>query len=89
VNAFTGGTANSWVEDNTLYVEITPPPGNKQFQFANIEQELRMKVPAHMGFKVSRNYKEWQEVNAVYKTWGDIKDNFTTWEDVYLFTPFK
>lgn len=89
VNAFTGGTANSWVEDSILYVEITPPPGNKQFQFANVEQELSNKVPAHLNFKVSRNYLDWKEVSENYSTWGDIKNNFDTWYDVLIFTPFE
>lgn len=86
VNAFTGGTANSWVEDNVLYVEITPPPGNKVFQFANVEQELRRKIPAHLGFNVYRNYLEWGEIKQQFSTWGDIKDNFDTWDDVWAFT---
>lgn len=89
VNAFTGGTANSWIEDSILYVEITPPPGNKQFQFANVEQELSLKIPAHLGVKVSRNYYEWGEVKVSYDTWQDVKDNFTTWEGVYIFSPFN
>ena len=55
VNAFTGGTAKSWVEDSVLYVEITPPPGNKSLQFPNVEQELRIQVPAHLNLRVSRN----------------------------------
>lgn len=89
VNAFTGGTANSWVKDGVLYVEITPPPENKQFKFPNVEQELSLKVPAHLGFIVRRNYLEWQEIKKNYSTWGDIKDHFETWEDVCLFSPFE
>lgn len=89
VNAFTGGTANSWVADSVLYVEITPPPGNKQFKFANVEQELSLKVPAHLGFAVSRNYYDWSEVHSAYPTWQDIKNSFDTWGDVYLFSPFE
>lgn len=89
VNAFTGGRANSWVADSTLYVEITPPPGNKQFKFANVEQELSLKVPAHLNFKVSRNYFEWGEIKSNFATWQDVKDNFETWNDVYLFVPFQ
>lgn len=87
VNAFTGGTANSWVEDSTLYVEITPPPNNKQFKFANVEQELGKKIPAHLGFHVRRRYLEWGDVKNSYKTWQTVKDSFTNWNDVYLFTP--
>lgn len=88
VNAFTGGTANSWIEDGVLYVEITPPPSNKQFKFANVEQELSKKVPAHLGFNVSRNYLEWGDVRQTYATWQDVKNEFSTWNDVYLFVPF-
>lgn len=89
VNAFTGGTANSWVEDSVLYVEITPPPNSKNFQFANVEQELSIKVPAHLGFKVSRNYFEWRDIKANFATWGDVKNNLDTWDDVFLFVPFQ
>ena len=89
VNAFTGGTANSWVKNGVLYVEITPPPGNKQYQFANVEQELSLKVPAHLGFAVSRNYFSWAEIKKVAPTWNDVKNNFDTWNDVYLFVPFQ
>lgn len=79
VNTFTGGTANAWVKDSVLYVEITPPPDNKQYQFANVEQELSIKVPAHLGFEVSRNYYDWKEIQKIYPTWQDIKDGFDTW----------
>ena len=89
VNTFTGGTANSWVKDSVLYVEITPPPTNKQYRFENVEQELRKKVPAHLGFKVERNYYTWEEIENSYATWGDVESNFTTWEDVLLFVPFE
>ena len=89
VKTFTGGTAISWVENSTLYVEITPPPENKQFIFANVEQELRLKVPAHLGFNVSRNYYEWGETKKNFETWGDVKSSFDTWTDVYIFIPFQ
>lgn len=89
VNTFTGGTANSWIEDSVLYVEITPPPTNKQFQFANVEQELAFKVPAHLGFNVSRNYFDWREVKDSYATWQDIKNGFETWGDIFVFSPFS
>ena len=89
VNAFTGGTAKSYVRDGVLYVEITPPPENKQFKFANVEQELSLKIPAHLGFNVSRNYYEWGEVKSANATWQAVKDNFGTWYDVYLFSPFN
>lgn len=88
VNAFTGGTANSWVKDSVLYVEITPPSNDKTFKFTNVEQELRLKVPAHLGLQVSRNYYTWWEIKTAYNTWGNVKDSFDNWQDVHLFTPF-
>ena len=89
VNAFTGGTANSWVKDSVLYVEITPPPENKNYQFPNVERELSLKIPSHLGFQVSRNYYEWREIAQDCPTWGDVKDNFATWTDVIVFSPFE
>lgn len=89
VGTFTGGTANSWVKDSVLYVEVTPPPDNKQYQFKNVEQELAKKVPAHLGFKVERNYYTWEEIENTYSTWGDVESNFDKWEDVLLFVPFE
>lgn len=88
VNAFTGGTANSWIADSCLYVEITPPRGNKSFLFPNVEQELWKKVPAHLNLKVSRNYYTWGEVNNNHDTWDEVKNTYATWEDVYIYNPF-
>ena len=73
VSAFTNGTAESYVEDSTLYVKIQPPVGNKQYRFVNVEQALKPKVPAHLGLVVTRDYA----------TWGEIKDNFASWETIY------
>lgn len=87
VNTFTGGTANSWVEDSVLYIEITPPPGNKAYRFENVKQELAKKVPAHLGLNVSRNYYEWNEVLKNYPTWQDVRNSFANWNEVYIFNP--
>lgn len=89
VNTFTGGTANSWVKDGVLYVEITPPPDNKQYQFKNVEQELAKKVPAHLELRVARNYFSWNDIKTEYPTWGDIKNGFENWEELVLYVPFK
>ena len=89
VNAFTGGTANSWVENSVLYVEITPPPENKQYKFTNVEQELKKKIPAHLGFNISRNYFTWGEIKDTFTSWSRLKTELPTWTDVYLFVPFK
>lgn len=89
VNSFTGGSADSWVENSTLYVSITPPPENKQYQFENVKQELAKKVPAHLGLQVSRNYFTWGDIKDNYATWADMNTDLPTWEDVYLFVPFQ
>lgn len=84
VNTFTGGTANSWVENGILYIEITPPPNNKQYRFANVEQEINKKIPAHLGVQISRNYYEWGEVKSSHATWQDVLGSFDTWNDVFI-----
>jgi hypothetical protein len=86
VGTFTGGTANSWVADGTLYIEITPPPENKSYKFENVEQELRHKIPAHLQLNVSRNYYTWGEVKDRCATWQDVLDEFGTWNEVLLTT---
>lgn len=74
VGAFTnGGTAESYIKDSVLYVEINPPIDNKQYKFTNVENALKPLVPSHLGFVVSRNYA----------TWGEIKNNFASWNAVY------
>ena len=87
VGTFTGGAANSWVKDGVLYVEITPPPNNKQYQFLNVEQELKNKIPAHLGISVMRNYFTWAEIKQSYDTWQDVDDELDNWSDVLLQTP--
>lgn len=90
VSTFTGGTAESWIEDSTLYVIITPPKDNKSYQFPNVEQELKKKIPAHLNFKLDRNYYTWDEViSRDIVTWQDVKDNFDTWLDVKIYVPFE
>lgn len=88
VEIFTGGTANSYFspETSTITVIITPPKNNKQYKFENVEQELRKKIPAHLTFRVDRNYYTWLETNATYKTWGDLR-NVGTWEDILTSIP--
>lgn len=89
VGTFTGGTANAWIANSVLYVEITPPPNNKQYRFENVEQELANKIPAHLGFEIKRNYYTWEETKNKYATWGDVNSTFDKWGDVLLFVPFN
>lgn len=83
VNAFTGGTATSYFKDSTIHVEITPPPGNKQYKFENVERELLKKKPAHLGLKVTRHYATWGEVKDSYASWKAIS-RLNNWEDLLL-----
>lgn len=84
VNIFTGGSARSWFKNGTVYVEITPPPDNRQYKFANVEQEISKKIPAHLAFEISRNYYEWGEILNSHPTWGDVSNEFDSWEDILL-----
>ena len=88
VSIFTGGTAQSYFKDSTIYVMVTPPKNNKSFKFENVEQELKEKIPAHLKFKVARNYYTWLQVKNTNNTWGDVNNNFATWEEVIYFAPF-
>lgn len=85
VNAFTGGTAESYVKDSVLYVEITPPPENKQYKFDNVVQELSKKVPAHLGISVTRNYATWEEVADNFASWDSIKQ-LSSWQELLVYT---
>lgn len=85
VNAFTGGTAVSYIKNSCLYVEISPPPTNKKFQFLDVYQELSKKIPAHLGLSVTRNYAEWQDIKDYHVDWQEVKDVNETWRDVYLY----
>lgn len=89
VNIFTGGSAISYFKNGTIHIFITPPPGNKQYQFLNVEQELKNKIPAHLSLQVERNYFTWGEIESTYDTWGDVESNLATWEDVLLSVPFE
>lgn len=82
VNAFTGGTAESKVENSSLYVRITMPPGNKQFQFDNVWQEIKRKIPAHLGLNVERGYNTWQDIKDDNVSWKEVIACYETWWDV-------
>ena len=82
VKIFTGGTTASYFKDGIIHIIILPPKDNKQFKFENVERELANKIPAHLAFRVSRNYYNWLQLKSTYTTWGDLNDNFTNWEEV-------
>lgn len=81
VSAFTEGTANSYIQDGVLYVDITPPPNNKVYKFDNVERELAKKVPAHLGLVVRRNYATWGDVARQYSSWNAVKQ-LSNWEEL-------
>ena len=83
VGAFTGGTANSYIKDSVLHVEITPPPENKQYKFTNVVQELSNKVPAHLGITVTRKYATWEEIYKNYANWNTV-NQLESWQDLML-----
>jgi hypothetical protein len=87
VKIFTGGETVSYFKDGTIYVLISPPKNNKQYKFENVEQELSKKIPAHLNFKVDRNYYTWLQIKESNPTWADLKAKFNTWEEVLLYVP--
>lgn len=82
VSIFTGGKTESYFKDGVINVLISPPADNKQYKFENVEQELRKKVPAHLGLNVSVSYYTWDEIFSKNKTWNDINANYSDWNDV-------
>ena len=85
VRIFTGGTAKSYFKDGTIYVLITPPDKSKSYKFDNVTQELRKKIPAHLGLSVAKNYLTWGDVKNKYATWEDVMVAHTDWEDVLYY----
>jgi hypothetical protein len=86
VNTFTGGTAQSWFSrsDNTLYVNILPPSNDKNFKFENVVQEIRPRVPAHLGLNIQRVYASWDQIANRCATWNDVNTTYETWQDVHV-----
>ena len=62
VSIFTGGDAKSYFKDGVIHVLIRPPKSNKQYKFANVEQELTKRIPAHLTLRVERDYYTWLEL---------------------------
>ena len=82
VNAFTGYTAKSWMEDGVLYVEVSLPYDRREYKFSNLEQELNNKVPAHLRFVILREKVKWSEVNTVFTDWSDVHAYHKSWENM-------
>lgn len=84
VNAFTKGTAQSYIKDSVLYVKVTPPPNNKQYRFENVAKEIGKKIPAHLGLSVKRNYSTWGEIAENFSDWAAV-NSLGSWEDLSLY----
>lgn len=83
VNAFTGGTAESYVRNSTLYVWILPPKEVKAYKFQAIEDEISARKPAHLGLHVERKFQTWRDVKSKCPTWEDESDKYNTWNDTF------
>ena len=84
VGIFTGGTAESYFKDGTLYVFIDPPENNKSYNFESVKQELQHKIPAHLAFEVNRKYQDWESVNTDNLSWKEVVIGYDTWNDLLL-----
>lgn len=84
VGAFTEGTAESYIQDSVLHVDITPPPNNKQYKFDNVEGEIKNKLPAHLGLSVKRNYSTWGDIKNGLTDWNAVK-NLANWEELKVY----
>ena len=82
VNTFTGGSADAWIQDSVLYVEITPP--DKTYIFKNVERELNKRIPAHLGMNVYRKYSSWNNIKFEFVSWNMLKNHYESWHDVWL-----
>ena len=86
VGAFTnGGTADCYIKDSVLHIEVNPPNGFKVYKFPNVENTLKSLVPAHLGISVSRNYATWDEIKVNFGTWTAVS-NDNTWEDIKTYS---
>lgn len=82
VAVFTGGTAISYIQNSALHVEIQPPPSSKSYKFKNVENELKRRIPAHLGLSVTRSYQTWNDVKTNHATWDAVKNTYTRWRNV-------
>ena len=82
VGAFTGGTADSKIQNGVLYITVHVPNNNKSYKFPNLERELASKVPAHLQVQISRNYSNWGTVANTHQTWADVRTYHEDWEGV-------
>lgn len=85
VGTFTGGTVESWIIDDVLYVKIYPPSYDKVYDFDAVVNAITVKLPAHLSAFIYRNYSAWEGVKEYAVTWGGVSEKFSTWRDVKAF----
>lgn len=86
VKTLTNGTCVSYVEDSCLYVEVKPPEGDRTISFPTVEEELKRRIPAHLGLNINRWFARWQEINDNFGSWQDVYNNFGSWQDVRFYS---
>lgn len=89
VKTFTGGEAESYIENGCLYVKILPPENNRTFIFDSVEKEIARRIPAHLDYEVTLDYATWGEIKDNFTSWQDVYDSFNSWEDVMLYVAPK
>lgn len=82
VKTFTGADCNTWIEDSTLYVRLLPPKDNKDYFIDNIIQEIKIKLPAHLGCEVTQAWQYWRNINSNYTDWDAVRTIYSNWEGV-------
>lgn len=86
VRIFTGGIAESWFLDGTLYVKIYPPENNKPFDLDSVITALELKCPAHLNLVVYKDYINWEQLSDNY-TWEDVYTKFSNWGELVSGSP--
>lgn len=86
VNAFTGAEKSALVDfvDSKLRVRVLPPLWGDIYIFAQIEEALQPRIPAHIRLVVEKYYYSWQDIKAQCQTWQAVSAAYPTWESVKL-----
>ena len=86
VKAFTNGDAISSFKDGVLKVEVRPPLENKEFKFSDVENALRIRIPAHIQLNVVRDYATWDDVKSNYASWNSVY-SLNNWNELKAYLP--
>lgn len=82
VSTFTGADCDTWIENSTLNILLYPSRDNKEYVLDNLVQEISMKVPTHLGLRITKAWQTWDNVNSQHANWQGVKSIYGTWEDV-------